>query len=233
MNLKRVLVCNSACVYLCILFFIEAAMPVAAMEPVRSLSDLELSLSASLLLQPRAHDVNGVESYSLYYSPGVFWRHSFVTRQYVRAGIELHTDEYIYIQALSSAFPTQIESGRESGALALILGLNPSVAYFFEFPLSESSCIGIGPGLDVLLRIPLLAIDESTGIDEIWNYLHRNGKFLFPALHAYYTFTLPNGFRSGFWTRAQVPIFRLWDGEQLLLNDNLILSAGLHFFIPL
>lgn len=169
---------------------------------------------------------NGIEASPLFIRFGTFFHMPLDTTQSLRFGLDLFTDEYVYKENLSKAFPTQAETGIEAGELAMVLALGPAASWVMDFNLTESTRIGFDLGLQTLVRIALYGLDGCTGYGKITEYLNSNAKFIYTTIGLHSRFHLREGIGFGPWLRTNLPMYRLWDGEDLPFWDTMFIALG-------
>jgi len=180
-----------------------------------------------------SYSANGIEANPLFTSFAAGFRLKIGVHQYLDMGLTMYLDEYVYRADLQKAFPTQAETGKETGPLALVLGLMPAILYAGEIELSPKAVLGLGAGLAFNFRIPLMALDNSTGIDKIGDYLFGAFKVINPVFEVYSRFPAGNHVTFGPYLRAYLPIYRIWDGDNLPFWDTLLASVGATIHIRL
>lgn len=176
---------------------------------------------------------DGIEASPLFMLTSIEFHWNIGSQQYLGFALGGFVDEYVWRDDLQRAFPTQIETGSITGPLATVLGLVPRASYGLSLPLSPGNEFWFDLGLSALVRIPVQAIDGSTGIEAIGTYLNKNFKFLYPDLGLGFSFPLSTHLRFGPWARTMIPLSRLWDGENLPFHDTWIVSVGIGLDVQL
>jgi hypothetical protein len=176
---------------------------------------------------------NGIETNPLYLQFNIAAHYYTTTTEHFDFGLDFHIDEYVFRSDLGRAFPTQIETGAETGPIATVLALIPRASYTWDIAISKDIFLGISTGLSLVFRIPISALDNSTGIEAIGTYLNRSLKFLYPEFGLNLRFPLSESLQFGPWLRTLVPVHNLWNGENLPFWDNWIVNLGLYIEIQL
>jgi len=179
------------------------------------------------------YKANGIAPSPVYPRFGGGYEFKTNRNQYLAFMLLLYFQEYVYREDLGRAFPTQIETGNQTGPIALVMGVLPSAIYRFEFPLASNAILGLGTGIGLNFHIPVLAIDNSSGNDKIANALFGSFKVPMLILETYGRFPVGSHTSFGPHLRVMLPIYHVWDGENIEFWDNLLVSLGLELQLKL
>jgi hypothetical protein len=144
-----------------------------------------------------------------------------------RPGIGFYGIEYFYRDG--KAFPAEIEKKDAVGTLGLLIEL--PVVYRYDFKDTRFSAGGgLGPALSV--KIPLIPHgDAPTG--EVAGYFLEDLRFFYLEIRGFFDWNLSDLFGLSFRLRALLPVFHLWDGENVPFSDQMMLGAGVGLRIKL
>lgn len=115
----------------------------------------------------------------------------------------------------------------------MVLAFGPAAAYALDISIDEKLSLGMDVGLQFLLRLALYGLDGSTGFGKITEYLNGGGKFIYTTLGLHSRYELRKGVGFGPWIRTTLPIYRLWDGENLPFWDTMFVALGFDVQIDL
>ncbi len=150
---------------------------------------------------------------------------------YIEPGVDFYGLYYEYTG--TRAVPSGVESAAGFFTAAALLGVQGGV----RFPLSKTLELGGSLGIDLLARIPIELVNDSPasveGRAQAYGYFYGMGRFLFPESRIYIRWNVKETNSLLLYVRAMYPVFHLWDGEALSFLDQLMISAGIGFSIPL
>lgn len=140
-------------------------------------------------------------------------------------------DEYVYRADLGRAFMTQNMTGSAVGPVATVMGIMVSLPLYFDIKLSERVSLGLAPGLVVYPRIALIAIDNSTGIEQISAALNANLGWLYPETAVSVSYALNPTTNIGFQLAVLYPLSHLFSNDGMGA-DGMMLTGyfGLDFY---
>jgi hypothetical protein len=144
-----------------------------------------------------------------------------------RPGIGFYGIEYFYRDG--KAFPAEIEYKDAVGTLGILI--DPLVVYQFEFGGGKFAAGGgLGPTLSI--KIPLIPHgDAPTG--EVASYFLENLRFLYMELKGVFDWNITDMLGISVRLRTLLPVFHLWDGEDVPFSDQLMIGAGIGLRIKL
>jgi len=181
-------------------------------------------------------DTNGIRASTLLENGGFSVPLRLAKNIYFSPGIEFIFDEYLYKTSLGMAFPTHIETGSAAGGLvASVMDLMINLPVDFRIDLSSKTYLELSPGLSFILFIPYQTIetDDSASLDDMFNYLNKDAKFIYPSSSVQFFIKLSEVFEGGFRLRALYPIWHIWSSEELDFYDRMIIDfSAVVRFIP-
>jgi hypothetical protein len=107
----------------------------------------------------------------------------------------------------------------------LVLGGLFDFVLGMRFVINKTVELGTGAGVAVLLRLPI-SLSESVAddADEYSNYFYGNLRFIYPDVDLFLKWNVSESFSLSFTLKGFIPVFHLWDGEELAFWDQLYLS---------
>ncbi len=121
------------------------------------------------------------------------------------------------------AIPTEIETGSQVWCAIFLLDF--PVRY--DFPLSKILTLGVGASPSLLLRVPVFPY--GSGQDEegtMLSYFYGLGRFFYPTAESYLDYQILPKVAVEIRLKAFIPLFHLWDGEDLPFWDQLMIAGN-------
>jgi len=155
---------------------------------------------------------------------GVSLSFGLTDRWSVAPELGLTTVEYLYRDGV--ALPAEIEEANAAKTLTLLLG----IPFLYRFQPADSVSVFVGTGPAFSFKIPYKTFGDISGGD-VAGYFIKSGRFF----HWEVCTAVELDFfeHLGFYVRARVivPLYRLWDGDNMPLYDGLF--AGVSFGLRL
>ena len=147
--------------------------------------------------------------------------------------IDFTFDDYVYRADLNKAFPTQSMTGNAVGPVATVIGFMISIPVWFDISLTERLILSLAPGICIYPRVAMLAVDNSTGIDAITNYLNGDLRWFYPQTGISIKYTFDQSTSVGLELQLLYPIWHLVAADNLSFFDGMILTGffGLDFYL--
>lgn len=214
-----------------------ASLAFAQVEPV-PYTATSFGFRVGMFWQGQSEDTtttNGVETSPLLQNVGFSFRLPLSSLVSFEPGFDFFYDEYAYIESLSRAVPTQMETGSVSGALARVLGMAIRLPFGFHLGLSPRTSLILRPGITALLRLPVAGLDgttlEETGT--ISSDLNGGGRFLYPEFELGVGTQVSEKAGFDFGLRVLFPLWHAWDPREIPFWDSLFVwgSVGFRLFL--
>ena len=116
-----------------------------------------------------------------------------------------------------------------------VLGLLADARVGYTFRIAEAAALGVQGGVALLLRAPVPLFDDARpNTGAALGYLYGKARFLYPEAALFARFALAEGVALRVSLRGYLPVFHLWDGEDLPFWDQLMVSGlvGIVFALP-
>ena len=130
----------------------------------------------------------------------------------------------------SRAVPVEIEYADSVWVLSALL--EPIAE--FEFPLGDSFYLAAFAAPAFLFRIPTATWGDGT--DErgaIMSYLYGNARFLYPEIGFQFTWAAFDSIHLGIRAKLLLPLFHLWDTEEVPFYDQMMFASSIVFRVVL
>ena len=152
----------------------------------------------------------------------------FELGSYVRFAVELSIFGTQY--GLIPGYPKVVPVEREYANAIWFLGSMIDLTLWLDIPISDRFGLGFTLGPAFLARAPITA--WGTGWEQLGtmaDYFYGAGRFFYPEAGLFVTYR-PEVFESleiSLRARAYVPLFHVWDEENVVFLDQFIISAGI------
>jgi hypothetical protein len=134
--------------------------------------------------------------------------------------IGFYYTEYLYRDG--TAYPAEIEAADAVGTFDILF----SCAAFYKFAPAENFAILAGTGPAFSFKIPITSYGNApTG--EVGSYFLERGRFFHWELKAVLEWNVFPVLDFCVRARVILPIYRLWDGDNLPIYDGLMAGAGI------
>ncbi len=172
---------------------------------------------------------DGISSSQIIHHFGIGAHISFSPLLGIAPSIDVYFDEYIYLSEFMRAFPTQSQTGSGIGPLATVLSLGINLPWYMSVPVGEFVHFDLAVGLGLVFRIPVAPLDGSGDISPIGDYVLGNGRWLNIYIQPGFRFRLAEWFGFSVSPTAIIPIWHIFDNEELMFYDNLQLGGTIGF----
>ena len=124
--------------------------------------------------------------------------------------------------------PAEIERANSLWVLGVLL----DTRFGYAFELSDTLRLGGAAGLALVFRLPLIAFEDA-GQYQADAFSYFLIRFLYPEIEIALHWDLLKDIGISFALRGLFPLFHIWDGEDVLFVDQLIIMGNLELRILL
>ncbi|TVR58576.1 MAG: hypothetical protein EA426_09650 [Spirochaetaceae bacterium] len=198
--------------------------------PAFEYTGVELHLGQAIILNGYRVDsagdsVQGSDVSPIRFTAGAGARFRVNEAWFFSPSLRFFVQEYLLTES-GKAVPTQIETGRQLGAIGGTLGLIVGLPFTWEYGLTDDVVFGLGASPSLLFRIPVVPID-GTEIGELRSYFVRAGRFLAPEFYGSVTYAVSDWAHAVLSIRTTVPVYNLWSEFDVPFWDELMIIPTL------
>jgi hypothetical protein len=137
--------------------------------------------------------------------------------------LSLHYQEYVRPSG-DKAYPTQIETGNESGNVGGLLTTVLATPWLYPLELGEKWEITLGGSPTLIFRIPVRAIDGSQAAP-VAGHFYTGVRFFAPEAYTAASYAFTERVDIGVALRTLIPVHNLWDAYSVPFWDEMQIFA--------